>query len=171
MTRQRTIWFGTALSRPSSSRWSPSPPGPRDPPKRSIWGSRIRQLPNDLGLWRAAHRRSGRVLTHSMRTNEATSRLNEAVQSPEPPRGGSGGDDMSGPRPQNPPMTRVSSPDLVGREFELGALAAALLAALGGAPSTLVVGGEAGVGKTRLLSEFARRARESGAVVLTGGWL
>lgn len=36
-------------------------------------------------------------------------------------------------------------------------------------PGMIIVGGEAGVGKTRLLEEFANRAREQGTVTLCGG--
>ena len=63
---------------------------------------------------------------------------------------------------------RVSSPVFVGRAEELRALEAALAAARGGAARTVLVAGESGVGKTRLLSEFSERARAGGARVLTG---
>jgi ATP/maltotriose-dependent transcriptional regulator MalT len=59
------------------------------------------------------------------------------------------------------------SPVLVGRSAELDRLAAALERA----PGALLVGGEAGVGKTRLLREFTDRARASGARLLAGGCL
>jgi predicted ATPase len=58
---------------------------------------------------------------------------------------------------------------LVGRAEELARLAAALSDAAGGQPRTVVLGGEAGIGKTRLLAEFGARAREQGARVLAGG--
>jgi DNA-binding CsgD family transcriptional regulator len=66
---------------------------------------------------------------------------------------------------------RISSPVLVGRAAELEALAAALERALTGVPATVVVAGEAGVGKTRLIAEHARRAEAAGATVLAGGCL
>jgi DNA-binding CsgD family transcriptional regulator/tetratricopeptide (TPR) repeat protein len=66
---------------------------------------------------------------------------------------------------------RVSSPVLVGRSGQLSALDAALAEAGSGNPPTVLVGGEAGVGKSRLVSEFAERSRGSGARVLTGGCL
>ncbi|HEY9241342.1 MAG TPA: AAA family ATPase, partial [Streptosporangiaceae bacterium] len=47
-----------------------------------------------------------------------------------------------------------SSPVLVGRSGQLSALATALAGAAGH-PATVLVGGEAGVGKSRLLAEFA----------------
>ncbi|WP_067491655.1 ATP-binding protein [Actinomadura hibisca] len=63
---------------------------------------------------------------------------------------------------------RVVGPVLVGRTAELGELAAALAAA----PGTVLVGGEAGLGKTRLIREFATAVRATdGARLLVGGCL
>ena len=53
---------------------------------------------------------------------------------------------------------RLSSLTFVGRAAELGVLEAARRRAAAG-PSVVVVGGEAGVGKTRLVDEFARRCQ------------
>ena len=64
--------------------------------------------------------------------------------------------------------TRVSSSRLIGRAAELAELEAALADAAGGRPSIAIVAGESGVGKSRLLAELEARARESGALVLTG---
>ena len=64
--------------------------------------------------------------------------------------------------------TRVSSPVLIGRDAELGALLAAWEAAVGGRPTTVLVGGEAGIGKSRLVAELARAARDGGGLVLEG---
>lgn len=64
---------------------------------------------------------------------------------------------------------RVSSPVLVGRSAELERLLAALDRAAAGHPTTVLIGGEAGIGKTRLVHEFSERARASGAIVLSGG--
>jgi DNA-binding CsgD family transcriptional regulator/tetratricopeptide (TPR) repeat protein len=50
----------------------------------------------------------------------------------------------------------------------MAALESALEAARQGSPATLLVGGEAGVGKSRLVSEFSSRARAAGARVVTG---
>ena len=61
------------------------------------------------------------------------------------------------------------SPVLVGREAELAALEAALESAVAGEPAVVLLGGEAGVGKTRLAEEAAGLAREAGARVLVGG--
>ena len=63
----------------------------------------------------------------------------------------------------------VASARFVGRSAELGRLEAAFAHASGGAPVTVCVGGEAGVGKTRLVSEFAARVRQTGGRVLVGG--
>src|SRR4029450_6364748 len=57
----------------------------------------------------------------------------------------------------------------VGRTAELGRLEAAVADADGGEPLTLCVGGEAGVGKTRLVPRFAAQVREAGGHVLLGG--
>ena len=65
----------------------------------------------------------------------------------------------------------MSSPVLVGRSGQLSALDTALAEAGRGSPSTVIVGGEAGVGKSRLVSEFAGRSRGTGARVLVGGCL
>jgi DNA-binding CsgD family transcriptional regulator/tetratricopeptide (TPR) repeat protein len=66
---------------------------------------------------------------------------------------------------------RGGSPVLVGRAAEMAALAAAFDAVRQGGPAALLIGGEAGVGKTRLISEFAAEARAAGARVLSGGCL
>jgi DNA-binding CsgD family transcriptional regulator/tetratricopeptide (TPR) repeat protein len=63
----------------------------------------------------------------------------------------------------------VASGRFVGRTAELGRLEAAFAYARGGDPLTLCVGGEAGVGKTRLVTRFADQAREAGGQVLVGG--
>ncbi|MBE1558641.1 helix-turn-helix transcriptional regulator [Nonomuraea africana] len=65
--------------------------------------------------------------------------------------------------------TNTVSPLFVGRADELALLEGALGRARDGAASTVLVGGEAGVGKTRLIREFAERAE--GARVLVGGCL
>jgi DNA-binding CsgD family transcriptional regulator len=57
---------------------------------------------------------------------------------------------------------------MVGRAEALAALEALLARAGEGDPAVVLIGGEAGVGKTRLVREAARRADESGARVLWG---
>ncbi|MFC7273415.1 AAA family ATPase [Paractinoplanes rhizophilus] len=57
---------------------------------------------------------------------------------------------------------------LVGREADLAALRDALKRARSAEPSTVLVGGEAGVGKTRLVEEFRRGLAGEPLRVLTG---
>ncbi|MEU4659259.1 AAA family ATPase [Streptomyces sp. NPDC023723] len=75
-------------------------------------------------------------------------------------------------------QNRSVSPVFVGRADELAVLDDALTrasagkdagTAAGGEPQALLLGGEAGVGKTRLVEEFAAGARRRGAVVAVGG--
>jgi DNA-binding CsgD family transcriptional regulator len=63
---------------------------------------------------------------------------------------------------------RVTSERLVGRDAELAELRDALGAAAAGRASLVLLSGESGVGKTRLLGELSRAAREDGALVLCG---
>jgi hypothetical protein len=60
------------------------------------------------------------------------------------------------------------SPVFVGRGAELSSLVAGLESATASEPAVVLVGGEAGVGKTRLVEEAATRARRARARVLTG---
>jgi DNA-binding NarL/FixJ family response regulator/tetratricopeptide (TPR) repeat protein len=57
----------------------------------------------------------------------------------------------------------------VGRAPELATLADGLAHAAAGGPALALIGGEAGVGKTRLVGEFAERASAGGALVVSGG--
>ncbi|SNX64219.1 regulatory LuxR family protein [Streptomyces sp. TLI_55] len=68
-----------------------------------------------------------------------------------------------------PVETRSVSPVFVGRADELDTLNDALARAAAGEPQALLIGGEAGVGKTRLVEEFATTACGRGAVVALGG--
>ena len=68
----------------------------------------------------------------------------------------------------NGDVRRVSSPTFVGRAEQLAGFDEALARAAGGEPSLLFVAGESGVGKSRLVAEFAKRARAAGARVLSG---
>ncbi|HWW54508.1 MAG TPA: AAA family ATPase, partial [Acidimicrobiales bacterium] len=63
---------------------------------------------------------------------------------------------------------RISSPRFIGRDAELGRLEA-LLAFEGQQPPIVLVEGEAGVGKSRLVAEFASRTTDHGVQVLSGG--
>ncbi len=64
--------------------------------------------------------------------------------------------------------SRVSSTTFVGRAGELTELLAGFEEARNGRPSIAFVAGESGVGKTRLLGEFERAAKASGARVIGG---
>ncbi|MGE5235657.1 MAG: helix-turn-helix transcriptional regulator [Acidobacteriota bacterium] len=64
---------------------------------------------------------------------------------------------------------RISSPVFVGRGEELLRLQAVLEGARSGAVGTIIVGGEAGVGKTRLVAELRARAEGAGLRFLEGG--
>jgi len=66
---------------------------------------------------------------------------------------------------------RASSPVLVGRDEQMAVLGAALASVHQGGPSAVLLGGEAGVGKSRLVGEFGQVAAAAGARVLTGGCL
>jgi DNA-binding CsgD family transcriptional regulator/tetratricopeptide (TPR) repeat protein len=71
-------------------------------------------------------------------------------------------------------VTDVSAPDrrtLVGRADELARLERVVERARRGHRAVALVGGEAGIGKTRLVTELGRRAGDSGALVLVGGCL
>jgi uncharacterized glyoxalase superfamily protein PhnB len=62
----------------------------------------------------------------------------------------------------------VSSPRFVDRRKELMALEAALARTREGFGSVVFVGGEAGIGKSRLISELAGRAERDGMTVAVG---
>jgi DNA-binding CsgD family transcriptional regulator/tetratricopeptide (TPR) repeat protein len=64
-------------------------------------------------------------------------------------------------------VARTSAP-LVGRSDELADLVEVVAAARAGTAAALVLGGDAGVGKTRLLSELMGRAVDSGLLCLVG---
>ena len=65
-------------------------------------------------------------------------------------------------------MEARASAAFVGRARELEELERALDAARAGSGATVLVAGEAGIGKTRLASELATRARDAGFEVLLG---
>ena len=64
--------------------------------------------------------------------------------------------------------SRMSCPWFVGRTEELRRLIVALQATIAGSSATVLVGGDAGIGKSRLVAELSKRARAAGAVVVTG---
>lgn len=66
------------------------------------------------------------------------------------------------------PVPRPGGASLVGREREVGRLGEVLALAARGQPQAVIVHGEAGVGKTRLVQEACATARSAGHVVLWG---
>jgi DNA-binding CsgD family transcriptional regulator len=64
---------------------------------------------------------------------------------------------------------RICSPELIGRAAELAALREALTDARCGLGRLVLVEGEAGIGKTRLVEEFTAQADGDGVRVLAGG--
>jgi serine/threonine protein kinase/tetratricopeptide (TPR) repeat protein len=75
------------------------------------------------------------------------------------------------PPPQENQAVRegyLQSAEFIGRERELAQLMAAFEQARTGAGSTWLIGGESGVGKSRLVDELRIRALVSGAVVMRG---
>jgi DNA-binding CsgD family transcriptional regulator len=66
---------------------------------------------------------------------------------------------------------RLASPTFVGRIEELQILEAASVRAATTEPAVVLLGGEAGVGKTRLVAELAERITASGGRMLSGGCL
>jgi DNA-binding CsgD family transcriptional regulator len=66
--------------------------------------------------------------------------------------------------------SRVTSPIVIGRVPELELLDGMVArAAQGDGAGTVLIGGEAGIGKSRLAAELKRRATDAGAIVLEGG--
>src|ERR1700685_3654288 len=63
---------------------------------------------------------------------------------------------------------RISSPRFVGRSSELEAFERLVRRAEEGAGCALMISGEAGIGKSRFLSEIEGRLREARALVLAG---
>ena len=101
---------------------------------------------------------------------ETISLCDEILASRVPPRR-SGPDrihDQAHPRQASPVHAANGSP-FVGREQVIRHLCEQLMRRDGAQPGMIVVSGEAGVGKTRLLEEFAVQARAHGAVALSGG--
>jgi hypothetical protein len=65
-------------------------------------------------------------------------------------------------------LVPVGGFDFVGRGAELERLGEAWAAAVGGQRGVVLVAGEPGIGKTRLISRFARQVTDQGGVVLYG---
>jgi predicted ATPase len=85
--------------------------------------------------------------------------------------GGSAGSFASGPAAAIPAGAGapLSCPTFVGRTAESARLAAAWDLAAAGTPTVVVIGGEAGVGKSRLVGELVAGSSAAGATVLAGG--
>src|SRR5215210_3239842 len=66
------------------------------------------------------------------------------------------------------PTPRRAQPPLVGREREQALLRDQLAAALAGEGGLVLIGGEAGIGKTALAEALLREAAEQGALVPVG---
>jgi DNA-binding CsgD family transcriptional regulator/tetratricopeptide (TPR) repeat protein len=77
---------------------------------------------------------------------------------------GGGGDEVAAAQAWPP----QASGRVVGRDAEVGRLAAVLEAAGAGAAATVLVEGEAGIGKTTLVQAVAARARAQGWLVVVG---
>ncbi|MBL1084677.1 AAA family ATPase [Streptomyces actinomycinicus] len=65
-------------------------------------------------------------------------------------------------------QTAFTTAPLIGRDDELARLTGVLERARAGAAGAVLIAGDAGVGKTRLLDEVAGRAARAGATVVTG---
>ncbi|HEY8743811.1 MAG TPA: AAA family ATPase [Chloroflexota bacterium] len=77
--------------------------------------------------------------------------------------------DVTGPGPTDSPLQSLSLERVfAGREAELQALRRRFDQAVAGSGGLVTVAGEPGIGKTRIVQEFAEHAREAGAVVLWG---
>jgi DNA-binding CsgD family transcriptional regulator/tetratricopeptide (TPR) repeat protein len=68
-------------------------------------------------------------------------------------------------------VVRIASPTFVGRAAELAALDEALDSAAQGHATTVLISGDAGVGKSRLLDTWNERIRERGARIAAGSCL
>src|SRR3954471_2863487 len=71
--------------------------------------------------------------------------------------------DTASPRHRLPRMTRtLQSPVVVGRDEVLGLVARKTADVLAGHGQTLLVAGEAGIGKSRIVGTVIRQARQAG---------
>jgi DNA-binding CsgD family transcriptional regulator len=66
-------------------------------------------------------------------------------------------------------VPRVSSASFVGREKEMAALRAAAAAAAAGQTQIVLIDGDAGIGKSRLVANVCAQARREDAVAAVGG--
>jgi hypothetical protein len=66
----------------------------------------------------------------------------------------------------DPMAGRVTSASFIGRQEEVERLHRALLSAVAGEPATVLIAGEAGIGKTRLVEHFACQVARQAQVLL-----
>jgi DNA-binding SARP family transcriptional activator len=78
------------------------------------------------------------------------------------------GEQIGAPTPAPGAGPSAADPPLLGREIELARLHAALAAARAGDGGLLMIRGEAGIGKSRLIAELAGAADREGARVIVG---
>ncbi len=71
-------------------------------------------------------------------------------------------------RQMNPNVSTVACRNFIGRREQLATLRERLTAAAGGSGSTVLLGGDAGIGKTRLIREFLSMKRPAGALTSIG---
>src|SRR5262245_53289805 len=87
-----------------------------------------------------------------------------------PACGGSGGEGLCATcAAATQPYREVAPSRFVGRGRELGIVGSALDEAARGRGRVVLITGDPGIGKTRLVTELAARARDRGARVLSGG--
>src|SRR3982074_2476537 len=65
-------------------------------------------------------------------------------------------------------LARILCPTLIGRDSELSTLDDALLSALRGDGGVVILGGEAGMGKTRLVNELTAAGNRLRCAVMAG---
>lgn len=89
---------------------------------------------------------------------------------PRPPEGGGPGSPPGtvGAACQDGDVAQTFGTPLIGRDEEVARLSRVLERARAGEARAVLVAGDAGVGKTRMLTEIAGRAARSGVTVLTG---
>ena len=73
------------------------------------------------------------------------------------------------PRSAGATLAPYATSRFVGRRHELGVVRRQYKEVLNGRAAVVMLVGEQGIGKSRLLHEFARQARQAGATVLEGG--
>jgi DNA-binding SARP family transcriptional activator len=140
-----------------------------DPVRESVHRALMRV--HDRRGERAAVARQYQACVDVLKTDLATTPAPETVALYKQLVGAAGATPAaSSPRPAKRPAsrTRRAPTPLVGRDVEMARLAAVRDEALAGAGRALVVVGEAGIGKTRLVDELVAPARADRARVIVG---